>query len=296
MGEKTKQLEPTWHFTKKTNPRVSLPIVFHIIQTTPKQGISRIKEKFMNRPGSISSLTRRITIPCPIPLMKDSHWSSIFSVNLSFIFFLTMITAFASMTDDAGGGFSSPSEMVDGSVVPMLLSSPLITARMAGALPVFDRNSGNWVIFIFPFPWRPVKAPSGRGDGEAVTVDFSSAGWAANMLATQREVKQRGKRSKDEGGKAENTGNEIKSEVSEEEKVEAFYCIEQRERETLLQADRGHQYRKVKREREREALPFHRRENRERETKKKICPLFRDSERGNDRQCASFFTFYFFFQ
>lgn len=38
-----------------------------------------------------------IKIPWPIPMIKDSHWSSIFSLIFSFIFFLIVITAFTSI-------------------------------------------------------------------------------------------------------------------------------------------------------------------------------------------------------
>jgi len=97
-------------------------------------------------PGSISSLTSWIEIPLPIPLMKYSHWSSIFSLIFSFIFFLIVITALTSIPP-----LPNLSLVLDNTVpltsllsVSLLgcsraLSSLLITARMEpGVQMTFD--------------------------------------------------------------------------------------------------------------------------------------------------------------
>ena len=91
-------------------------------------------------------------MPWPKPLTKNSHWSSIFSVSFSFIFFLTVTTALTSIPPplkEPKDPLLSPL-LSNGLAASKVLSPLLITARTDPFPLTLNSGTLNLDLLLFP--------------------------------------------------------------------------------------------------------------------------------------------------
>ena len=120
-------------------------------------------------------------MPWPKPLTKNSHWSSIFSVIFSFIFFLTVTTALTSIPplEETKDPLLLSSLLSNGLAASKVLSPLLITARIDPFPLTLELGTRNLDLLLFPAPEnftgdfrRTGVAMSGFGEQPVLTVNI----------------------------------------------------------------------------------------------------------------------------